>query len=62
MYRIGIIGAMDEELRTLKKAAVDLRTTRRAGMEFNEGLLGKTEVVIVKSGMGKVNAGAGSRC
>ena len=57
MYRIGIIGAMDEELQTLKNAAVDLRTVRRAGMEFNEGLLGKTEVVIVKSGMGKVNAG-----
>lgn len=57
MNRIGIIGAMDEELETLKKAAVELRTVSRAGMDFYEGLLEKTEVVIVKSGIGKVNAG-----
>lgn len=57
MHKIGIIGAMDEELQTLKKAAGDMHMTRRAGMEFYEGLLGKTEVVIVKCGIGKVNAG-----
>ena len=57
MNRIGIIGAMDEELQTLKKAAVEISTVSRAGMDFYEGRLGNTEVVIVKSGMGKVNAG-----
>ena len=57
MNRIGIIGAMDEELHTLKKAAAVKRTVTRTGMEFCEGILDGTEVVIVKCGIGKVNAG-----
>lgn len=54
---IGIIGAMDVEVNTLKKAANITRTTKIAEMEFCEGTLGKKNVVIVKCGMGKVNAG-----
>lgn len=56
MNRVGIIGAMDEELRTLKNAAAVKRTVTRAGTEFCEGILGGTEVVIVKCGIGKINA------
>ena len=54
---IGIIGAMDVEVNTLKKAANITDTTKVAEMEFCEGTLGEKNVVIVKCGMGKVNAG-----
>lgn len=55
--KIGIIGAMDVEVSTLKDAANITKTTEIASMEFCEGTLGKKDVVIVKCGMGKVNAG-----
>ena len=55
--RIGIIGAMDNEVSSLKEAAKVTKTTKIAEMEFCEGTLGGKEVVIVKCGMGKVNAG-----
>ena len=54
---IGIIGAMDDEVTTLKEAAHVSKVTPIAEMEYNEGQLGSTKVVIVKCGMGKVNAG-----
>ena len=54
---IGIIGAMDSEVEALK-GAIDLKkTTKIAEMEFCEGMLGDKSVVVVKCGMGKVNAG-----
>ena len=55
--RVGIIGAMDEEVASLKDAANVQETTTMAGMEFCEGELGGRRVVIVKCGVGKVNAG-----
>lgn len=55
--KIGIIGAMDEEVDSLKKEVANAKVTSIAGMEFYEGTLGGTEVVIVKCGVGKVNAG-----
>lgn len=54
---IGIIGAMDVEVTSLKEAANITNTTKIAEMEFCEGTLGEKSVVIVKCGMGKVNAG-----
>ena len=54
---IGIIGAMDDEVASLKGAADIRKTTKIAEMEFCEGTLGGKNVVIVKCGMGKVNAG-----
>lgn len=54
---IGVIGAMDVEVTSLKEAANVTNTTEIAGMEFCEGKLGDKNVVIVKCGMGKVNAG-----
>ena len=54
---IGIIGAMDVEVTSLKEAAEITKTTKIAEMEFCEGTLGGKNVVIVKCGMGKVNAG-----
>ena len=55
--RIGIIGALDEELATIKAAAEIQGSEKVADMEFCVGTLGGKEIVIVKSGMGKVNAG-----
>ena len=54
---IGIIGAMDEEVAFLKSAVEDPRISVIAGMEFCEGKLDGTDVVIVQCGVGKVNAG-----
>lgn len=53
----GVIGAMEEELRELKAAACITGTETIAGMEFCTGKIGSADVVLVKSGMGKVNAG-----
>lgn len=54
---IGVIGAMDVEVEHLKEAAAIEKTTLIADMEYCEGTLGGKNVVIVKCGMGKVNAG-----
>lgn len=54
---IGIIGAMDVEVQLLKEAASIRETTVIADMEFCRGTLEGKNVVIVKCGMGKVNAG-----
>ena len=54
---IGIIGAMDVEVESLKKAANITKTTKLAEMEFCEGTIEGKNVIIVKCGMGKVNAG-----
>ncbi|WP_026526229.1 5'-methylthioadenosine/adenosylhomocysteine nucleosidase [Butyrivibrio sp. VCD2006] len=54
--KIGIIGAMEIEVESLKKEMTVSRTLTKANMEFNEGKLGNTDVVVVKSGICKVNA------
>lgn len=53
---IGIIGAMDSEVTTLKSELKDVKVTKKAGLEFHAGKLNGKDVVIVKSGVGKVNA------
>jgi len=55
--KIGIIGAMDVEVATLKADMNVKNTVKKASMEFYEGTIGDTEVVVVKSGIAKVNAG-----
>ncbi|MBR1738451.1 MAG: 5'-methylthioadenosine/adenosylhomocysteine nucleosidase [Firmicutes bacterium] len=54
---IGIIGAMDTEVDSLKNSTNIEKTTKIAEMEFCEAKIGEKNVVIVKCGMGKVNAG-----
>lgn len=56
MKKIGIIGAMDLEIEALKSKMKIDRTVSSASMEFLEGTLNETDVVIVKCGVGKVNA------
>ncbi len=55
--KVGIIGAMDLEIATLRKKMTVMSTKTVASMEFCEGTLNGTAVVIVKCGIGKVNAG-----
>ena len=57
MKKIEIIGAMELEVETLKSKMNVAKTTKKANMEFFEGTLNGVEVVIVRSGIGKVNAG-----
>lgn len=54
---LGIIGAMENEIIQLKKAMEQVSVHSFASMEFNQGILNGKEVVIVRSGIGKVNAG-----
>ena len=53
---LGIIGAMDEEVAKLKEHMTDVTVTTKASMDFYKGTLNNKEVVIVRSGIGKVNA------
>ncbi|WP_078428945.1 5'-methylthioadenosine/S-adenosylhomocysteine nucleosidase [Alkalihalobacterium alkalinitrilicum] len=58
--RIGIIGAMDEEVELLK-SKLDGRVDQTiAGCEFHQGSLNGVDVVLLKSGIGKVNAAIGT--
>lgn len=54
---IGIIGAMEEEVAALKEAMTMEETITQASMTFCKGILCGREVVVVRSGIGKVNAG-----
>lgn len=54
---IGIIGAMEEEVASLKKEMEIEQTIERAGMTFVQGKLSGKDVVVVRSGIGKVNMG-----
>lgn len=56
MKKIGIIGAMDEEVAKLKECLEEANVVEKAGMEFYSGKLNEKEVVVVRSGVGKVNA------
>lgn len=53
--KIGIIGAMEEEVSLLIEAMEEKKESVYAGMTFFEGVLRKKQVVIVQSGIGKVN-------
>ena len=53
---IGIIGAMEVEVKKLREAMQIEKTENVAGMVFYSGRINGTEVVLVRSGVGKVNA------
>lgn len=53
---IGIIGAMEEEVAALKNAMNIDETVEYASMQFWKGELWGKQVVVVRSGIGKVNA------
>ena len=53
---LGIIGAMDEEVAKVKEQMEDVETKQIASMEFLKGTVKGHPVVVVRSGIGKVNA------
>lgn len=58
--RIGIIGAMDEEVELLINKLEGKEAEMIAGCEFYSGNLAGVDVVLLKSGIGKVNAAVGT--
>ena len=56
MVKVGIIGAMELEVSALKGQIKGIKVKKKAGMEFCEGRIGGVDVVVVRSGIGKVNA------
>ena len=56
MIKLGIIGAMDLEVETLLENMEDKSESRRAGSTFYQGTLEGLSVVVVRCGVGKVNA------
>ena len=56
MTKLGIVGAMDIEVETLKESMENLTVSTRSGMAFYEGTLEGLDVVVVQCGVGKVNA------
>ncbi|OJF76561.1 MAG: 5'-nucleosidase [Treponema sp. CETP13] len=56
MNKIGIIGAMQVEINHLHTIMKDCKEIKIGNLVFYEGKIGKTNIVLVKSGVGKVNA------
>jgi adenosylhomocysteine nucleosidase len=54
--RIGIIGAMESEVRDLLEEMRDVTSVERADRAFHSGTLRGADVVVASSGVGKVNA------
>jgi len=57
MVRIGVIGAMQEEVSALISQMKDKEEYTIAGMTFCKGNLWNQDAVVVRSGVGKVNIG-----
>ncbi len=56
--KYGIIGAMDSEVSLLTSEMIGVQTVIAAGLTFYDGMLRGTQAVVVKCGVGKVNAAA----
>lgn len=54
--RIGIITATEEEITAIKKYITSSKVNRIFDLNFINGIIGKNEVVLCESGVGKVNA------
>ncbi|MDI3534331.1 MAG: adenosylhomocysteine nucleosidase [Thermosediminibacterales bacterium] len=56
MKTIGIIGAMDEEITFFKNHLNNLKTIKKARKNFYSGKMKGKNIIVVESGIGKVNA------
>ena len=56
MSKVGIIVAMEEELEQILNITNDIKEKEISGLNFKLGKIEKKNVVLVKSGVGKVNA------
>lgn len=58
---VGLIGAMDVEVKNLIEALEDRQTVQVADTAFHFGRVGAVEVVVMRCGIGKVNAARGAQ-
>ncbi|MFB5662156.1 5'-methylthioadenosine/S-adenosylhomocysteine nucleosidase [Alteribacillus sp. HJP-4] len=58
--KIAIIGAMDEEVELLKNSLEDRTDSEAGGSHFHKGTINGQDVILLKSGIGKVNAAIGT--
>ncbi|NOH64154.1 5'-methylthioadenosine/S-adenosylhomocysteine nucleosidase [Vibrio sp. RE88] len=58
--KIGIIGAMEQEVSILKQAIENCKEVSKAGCTFFSGQLNGVDVVLLQSGIGKVAAAIGT--
>ena len=54
--KIGVIGAMNEEIERMKAEMIVTDTLIHATVTFYEGMLNEKEIILCKCGVGKVNA------
>ncbi len=60
--KLGIVGAMDVEVKTLQNNMEDISIIEKAGMTFYSGNLKGIDCVVVQCGVGKVNAALCVQC
>lgn len=60
IMRIGIIGAMDKEIEIIKNKIDSRKDTTITGYEFSTGHIYNNDIVLLRSGIGKVNAAVGT--
>ncbi len=58
--KIGIIGAMEQEVAILKASLTNLIETSKAGANYFSGQINGVDVVLLQSGIGKVSAAIGT--
>ncbi|GAB1671544.1 5'-methylthioadenosine/S-adenosylhomocysteine nucleosidase [Mannheimia haemolytica] len=58
--KIGIIGAMAQEIEILRQVMVEPKVTELAGCKIFEGKINNTRVALLQSGIGKVAAAIGT--
>ena len=58
--KVAIIGAMEEEVMMLREQITNMQTQTHAGFEYYSGQIEDKDVVLLRSGIGKVNAAISS--
>ena len=58
--RIGIIGAMSEEVQRFKKLLENIDKERIGNLTFYTGVMHGKDIVLLETGIGKVNAAIGA--
>ena len=56
MKKYGIIAAMKEEMQEIEKIMTEIEIKKIYELNFIEGKINNTEIVLVEAGIGKVNA------
>ncbi|MDR3156304.1 MAG: 5'-methylthioadenosine/adenosylhomocysteine nucleosidase [Lactobacillales bacterium] len=54
--KIGIIGAMEEEIVAIKQKLQDFQSWTRGNIVFHQGTIEHHEIILIKSGIGKVQS------